>query len=403
MISINIDIHFLFRLDALDPAILRPGRFDKHILFSPPNQAGRLSILNIKLQKWGAYKPSQAEVEEMARGSVGFTGADLEKLIQTAVDCALERQFPAFGKTSNTCPDLSGLRVLKQDWIKALGSMTKSNSSVFGSSFFSGEVMSESLRPLLQGIVREVMEKINPFLAQGNAGQGIKSLLAWAPTEPALSTLDTVIIPAVLGACDTKEHPAFLISLHQPTHIPWVLHRALCSAQEKPSIVVIPRIDLLWIWLQKNNTLEPFLQNLKESRGKNLTILATALCQSQNLPENLQPIFHGINRNLQVRKPTEDERQSFFEPFYNPKAAFHNLNRGNLKDQLKRVVCLTKEGEISNMLTLHGELNTAAQAFLTKSIPSHDAMMKAFDDILTAYETNKLNGSVPPPPATGGK
>lgn len=67
------------RVDILDPAILRPGRFDRKIAVSSPDVAGRLDILKFH----SAKKPLADDVnlENVARTTAGFTGADLENLM----------------------------------------------------------------------------------------------------------------------------------------------------------------------------------------------------------------------------------------------------------------------------------------------------------------------------------
>ncbi len=67
------------RVDILDPAILRPGRFDRKIAVSPPDVKGREEILGVHSKN----KPLAEDVDlkEIAKKTVGFTGADLENLL----------------------------------------------------------------------------------------------------------------------------------------------------------------------------------------------------------------------------------------------------------------------------------------------------------------------------------
>jgi len=67
------------RPDVLDPALLRPGRFDRQVIVPRPDVKGRKRILEIHAEK----KPIAAEVdlEIIARGTTGFTGADLANLL----------------------------------------------------------------------------------------------------------------------------------------------------------------------------------------------------------------------------------------------------------------------------------------------------------------------------------
>lgn len=70
------------RIDILDPAILRPGRFDRKVVVGRPDVQGRLDILNVHAAK----KPlgDDVDLESLARTTAGFTGADLENLLNEA-------------------------------------------------------------------------------------------------------------------------------------------------------------------------------------------------------------------------------------------------------------------------------------------------------------------------------
>ena len=81
------------RVDILDPAILRPGRFDRKITVSAPDVRGREEILKVHSKN----KPlgSDVDLKEVARSTSGFTGADLENLLNEAAIKAAkdERKF----------------------------------------------------------------------------------------------------------------------------------------------------------------------------------------------------------------------------------------------------------------------------------------------------------------------
>jgi len=70
------------RPDILDPALLRPGRFDKKVVVDPPDVKGREEILRIHLRN----KPIDRDVDiaVLAKRTMGFVGADLENLVNTA-------------------------------------------------------------------------------------------------------------------------------------------------------------------------------------------------------------------------------------------------------------------------------------------------------------------------------
>ena len=77
------------RPDILDPALLRPGRFDRHVTLDPPEVHGRQAILELH----AAGKPIAADVdfEGLARATPGFTGADLANVINEGALVAIRQ------------------------------------------------------------------------------------------------------------------------------------------------------------------------------------------------------------------------------------------------------------------------------------------------------------------------
>ncbi len=70
------------RPDVLDPALLRPGRFDRQVVVNRPDLRGRTEILKVHTKK--VPVASNVELEKIARGTPGFSGADLENLVNEA-------------------------------------------------------------------------------------------------------------------------------------------------------------------------------------------------------------------------------------------------------------------------------------------------------------------------------
>ncbi len=70
------------RPDILDPALLRPGRFDRQVVIPPPDVKGRESILKVHTKRIPLAK--DVDLSVLARGTPGFTGADLENLVNEA-------------------------------------------------------------------------------------------------------------------------------------------------------------------------------------------------------------------------------------------------------------------------------------------------------------------------------
>ena len=80
------------RVDILDPALLRPGRFDRQVYVGLPDIKGREEILKVHARN----KPLAEDVDlaEIARGTAGFTGADLENLLNEAALLSGRRNEP---------------------------------------------------------------------------------------------------------------------------------------------------------------------------------------------------------------------------------------------------------------------------------------------------------------------
>ena len=70
------------RPDVLDPALLRPGRFDRQVVVNRPDLRGRTEILKVHTKK--VPIATNVELETIARGTPGFSGADLENLVNEA-------------------------------------------------------------------------------------------------------------------------------------------------------------------------------------------------------------------------------------------------------------------------------------------------------------------------------
>jgi cell division protease FtsH len=77
------------RPDVLDPALLRPGRFDRQVVVSLPDIRGREKILTVHMKKTPVDKDVQTII--LAKGTPGFSGADLENLVNEAALLAAKR------------------------------------------------------------------------------------------------------------------------------------------------------------------------------------------------------------------------------------------------------------------------------------------------------------------------
>jgi cell division protease FtsH len=79
------------RADVLDPALLRPGRFDRQVVVDLPDSKGREGILKVHLDKRKVPLRDDVDVAKLGKGTPGLSGADLENLVNEA--CLLAARF----------------------------------------------------------------------------------------------------------------------------------------------------------------------------------------------------------------------------------------------------------------------------------------------------------------------
>jgi transitional endoplasmic reticulum ATPase len=108
------------RIDAIDEALRRPGRFDREIVIGVPNLDGRREILAIHTR--GMPLATDVDTDELARTTYGFVGADLAALSREAAIEALRRSLPGMDLDRDEIPPelLENLAVTHDDFRNAL-------------------------------------------------------------------------------------------------------------------------------------------------------------------------------------------------------------------------------------------------------------------------------------------
>ena len=115
------------RLDSVDPATRRPGRFDREIFFGPPDSAGRLEILRIHTRAMPLSEEGFDYLDELAQVLHGFVGADLMELCREAGLNSLRRNFGDGAQYAEFPPAaLQELTVERADFENALAKVRPS-------------------------------------------------------------------------------------------------------------------------------------------------------------------------------------------------------------------------------------------------------------------------------------
>jgi transitional endoplasmic reticulum ATPase len=108
------------RPEAIDEALRRPGRFDREIVVGVPDERGRREILGIHAR--GMPLGDRVDLDELARTTYGFVGADLAALAREAAIEAIRRIMPQLNLQDRTVPPevLDTLSVTREDFLEAL-------------------------------------------------------------------------------------------------------------------------------------------------------------------------------------------------------------------------------------------------------------------------------------------
>jgi len=114
------------RINAIDPALRRPGRFDREIEIGVPDRNGRLEVLQIHTR--GMPLSKEVNLEKLADVSHGFVGADLQALSKEAAMRSIRKVLPEIDLSSHSIPGetLRKIVVTMQDFMEVINEMEPS-------------------------------------------------------------------------------------------------------------------------------------------------------------------------------------------------------------------------------------------------------------------------------------
>ncbi|XP_019638886.1 PREDICTED: ATPase family AAA domain-containing protein 2-like isoform X1 [Branchiostoma belcheri] len=362
------------RIDSIDPALRRPGRFDREFLFGLPDQEARHSILRIHTKEW-TPRLSDAFLSEAAEKCVGYCGADLKSLCTEAALFALRRRYPQIYSSKEKLQlDVSSINVSAKDFHQAMQNITPaSQRSVVSPGHALGGTIQMLLQGMLDSILGLLQKSFPPALAQaaanpttgGTDGDPVAEILendSYSDDEgPCI--FDTPqnrrrrkqddsgrFLNFALSACQraATHRPRLLITgqpdMGQTAHLaPAVVHHleslpvytmdlpALYAVSVKtpeescaqifrearrtsPSVIYAPHIDQWWdiVGDTLRATFLTLLSDLPPTAP--VLLLATSEVPHTGLPEQVQDLFQTESGELYVVEPPgEDERRAYLQ------------------------------------------------------------------------------------------
>uniref|UniRef100_A0AAX7VNP7 ATPase family AAA domain-containing protein 2 n=1 Tax=Astatotilapia calliptera TaxID=8154 RepID=A0AAX7VNP7_ASTCA len=348
------------RLDSIDPALRRPGRFDREFLFGLPDREARKEILKIHTRQW-TPPLSEAFLEELADKCVGYCGADIKAVVSEAALCALRRRYPQiYSSSQKLVLDVNSISITNKDFMSAMSKMVPAAQRAVVSP---AKALVPAIRPLLNAALQSILLTVSRVFPHAEMGLKRKreqgAVLLYLDSEvcpigqtsqhktPAANVSLSVLCRSVLSQ-PISYRPRLLLEGRpgsgQSSHLaPAVLHAlekftvytldmamlfgASATAPEEtcaqifveakrtsPSILYIPHIGQWW------ETVGPalratFLSLLSSIPAFSpILLLATCSLRYDQLSTEVQELFRlEYGEVFQVQVPTSRERRDFFE------------------------------------------------------------------------------------------
>ncbi|KAF2709633.1 AAA-domain-containing protein [Pleomassaria siparia CBS 279.74] len=149
------------RPDSVDPALRRPGRFDREFYFPLPNVMGRRAIIDIHTKNW--EPPPKPEMkDQLAELTKGYGGADLRALCTEAALNAVQGTFPQiYTSERKLLIDPSNIKVLAKDFMISVNKMIPSSQRT---NTAKAAPLAKNIEPLLRKPLEAIVSRINELI-----------------------------------------------------------------------------------------------------------------------------------------------------------------------------------------------------------------------------------------------
>ncbi|VDN01233.1 unnamed protein product [Thelazia callipaeda] len=320
------------RLDAIDPALRRPGRFDRELCFRLPTKNSRQEILKIHTSSWGVNKPNDDLLSWLSDRTSGYCGADLKSLCTEAVLISFRSQFPqVYVSEEKVVVDSNALKVGKNEFEIAMRRIVPAARRDIT---IPSRVLDDRLRILLEDLILSICHRVpkgyrGVIEANDNVGQ-IEQVLSTLHANPVVpparlliygSSSDmgqtSYILPALINIMDHLS--VFSLSMNNifsygsPEEcFSQCLQSAIrASSRGTPCLLLIPSIDK-W-YTSVSQTVWNLLLTAVSSYTyfTSIFLLATAECTYLNLPSEVQLIFHWRD-SLEIMPPPVHRLEAYF-------------------------------------------------------------------------------------------
>ncbi|KAK1632328.1 hypothetical protein QYE76_006643 [Lolium multiflorum] len=339
------------RIDAIDGALRRPGRFDREFYFPLPGYDARAEILDIHTRKWKEPPPKELKME-LAASCVGYCGADLKALCTEAAIRAFREKYPqVYTSDDKFVIDVDSVRVQKNHFLEAMSTITP---AAHRGSIVHSRPLLPVIAPCLKRHLEKIMERISdvfPYLSSSDVSKyaalsyGSSISLVYRPRLLICGVegvgLDHVG-PAVLHELEKfSVHslglPSLLSDPSAKTPEEALVHIFGEARRTTPSILYLPQFHL-W-WDTAHEQLRAVLLTLLNELASNLPVLllGTSSVAFDDLEEECASIFSSRNV-YQVERPGDDDRLRYFTVLFDSLLSLQmEDSRSKSKDQKSSV------------------------------------------------------------------
>lgn len=309
------------RIDAIDPALRRPGRFDRELYFPLPACKERQEILRIHMTKW-ENKPADNVLSNLAEQSSGYCGSDLRALCTESVIQAVRRTYPQIYKSNKKLLlDANKVKVDCEDFYLARSSIIPAAHRVSPSP---AHKLPSFLEPLLKSKVERIIAQLKDVFPHGlTRDKNIltpihrpRFLIDGSSAEQA-QTLH--VAPALLHC---MEHiPVYTIDLgimyEVSARSP---EETVCQVFQEarrnpPSIIYLPRLGQWWDLVPQTVQSVFLMQILKLDMHCPILLMATSDVKLEQVSAEVSNMFSVYRDEVfTMSNPSKKEREAFFYP-----------------------------------------------------------------------------------------
>ncbi|CAK7263637.1 TAT-binding protein-like protein 7, AAA ATPase [Sporothrix epigloea] len=327
------------RPDNIDPALRRPGRFDREFYFPLPDLDGRRSIIDIHTKEWGLQENFK---KMLAENTKGYGGADLRALCTEAALNAIQRTYPQiYSSTEKLIVDPAKINIHATDFMLSMNRMIPSSERSAAPAW---APLPKAVAPLLDDQLEKIKKLLNDVMPRRKKTTALEEAM-FEPFQDAdhgfgrenmtqeferSRTFRPRLLLTGTGGMGQSYLAAAILHHFEGVHIqsfdlPILLGDGRPLEQvivglfvevkrHKPAVLYVPNVDS-WYHSLPVSAYMTFTTMLKTIPPNDpILVLGTCECERDEIPESvLRDLFSYSTKNrFALQKPSSGARRSYF-------------------------------------------------------------------------------------------